>query len=68
MAIMRFSYIFHQVCVKVWNPFDIVNLQKNVVVTFSLLKKIPLAFFDIMTHFLLHVVDELDIYGPIHIR
>jgi hypothetical protein len=26
MAIMRLNHVFQQVCVKVWNPFDIVNL------------------------------------------
>jgi hypothetical protein len=30
------------------------------------IKKIPPFFFDIMTHLVLHVVDELDICGPIH--
>jgi hypothetical protein len=38
-----------------------------VAITLSLLeKKFPPSFFDIMTHLLLHVVDELDVYGLVH--
>lgn len=69
MTIIKFSHVFRQVCVKIWNPFDIASLWDDVVVTLSLLKKkFPLAFFDIMTHLLLHVVDELDVCGLIHNR
>jgi hypothetical protein len=69
MGIMRFSHIFYQVCVKVWNPIDIINLQEDVAITLSLLEKeFPSSFFDVMTHLLLHVVDELDICGPVHNR
>ncbi len=54
---------------KVWNPFDITNLQEFVTITFSLSKKeFPSSLFDIMTHLLLHVVDELDVCGPVHNR
>jgi len=53
--------------VKVLNPFDITNLQKDVAITFFLLKnKTPPSFFDIMTHLLLYVIHELDVCGPIH--
>jgi hypothetical protein len=67
MGIMKLNCVFQQICVKVWNPIDIENLQKDVAITLSLLEKeFPPTFFDVMTHLLLHVVDELDIYGPIH--
>jgi hypothetical protein len=57
--------------VKVWNPTDIGNLRKaDVAITLSLLEKeFPrtfITFFDVMTHLLLHVVDELDVYKPVH--
>jgi hypothetical protein len=55
--------------VKVWNFNEIGNLQKNVATTLSFPKKeFPPTFFDIMTHFLLHIVDELKICRPIHSR
>ena len=31
-------------------------------------KKFPPTFFDVMTHFLVHLVEELDTCGPIHAR
>jgi len=69
MTIMRLNHVFRRVCVKIWNPFDIASLWDDVVVTLMLLKKkFPLAFFDIMTHLLLHVVDELDVCDSIHNR
>jgi hypothetical protein len=34
----------------------------------TLEKVFPLACFDIMTHLVIHLVEELDIYGPIHTR
>ncbi len=67
MAIMQLSCVFCCICVKVWNLNEIGSLKEGVVVIISLLKKeFPLAFFDIMTHLLLHVVDELEICGPVH--
>jgi hypothetical protein len=68
MAIMQLSYFFYRICVKVWNLNEIGSLKEDVAITISLLKKeFPLAFFDIMIHLLLHVVDVLDIYGSVHI-
>jgi len=63
------SGVFKRVCVKIWNPSNITSLQDDVVVIFSLLEKeFPLAFFKIMTHLLLYVVDDLDVCGLIHNR
>jgi hypothetical protein len=67
MAIMRLSHVFQRICVKVWNLANIGKLRKDVAITLSLLEKefLP-VFFNIMTHLLLHVVDELDVCKPIH--
>ncbi len=60
----EFNCVFLWICVKVWNPNDISSLQKHVAITLSLLQKKFLAtFFDVMTHLLLHVVDELDVFS-----
>jgi hypothetical protein len=60
---------FYCICVKVWNPNEIGSLKENVAITISFLEKeFPPSFFDIITHLLLHVVDELEICGPIHHR
>jgi hypothetical protein len=53
--------------VKFWNLNEIGSLKEDVAITISLLKKeFPLGFFDIMTHLLLHVVDELEICELVH--
>jgi hypothetical protein len=31
-------------------------------------KKFPSAFFDVMTYHLVHLVEKLDIYGPVYAR
>ncbi len=52
---------------KVWNPNEIGSLQEDVVITLFLLeKKFPHVLFNIMTHLLLHIVDELKISGHVH--
>jgi hypothetical protein len=62
MVIMRLSRVFCHICVKVWNLNEIESVRENVVVIVCFLeKKFLPAFFDIMIHFLLHVVEELDI-------
>jgi hypothetical protein len=66
MVIMRLNHVFKHVCVKVWNLTDIVSLSKDVAITLCLLEKdFPPTFFEITIHLVLHVVDELDICGPI---
>jgi len=59
--------IFHTICAKVWDPIDLVFVREDVVVTFSLLEwELPGVFFDVMTHLVLHMVEELAISGPVH--
>jgi len=53
--------------VKVWDPRDIQALKDDVATMFSLLEReLHVTFFDIMTHITLHVVEELDVCGPVH--
>jgi hypothetical protein len=45
------------------------TLRENVAITMCLLEMImPLSFFDIMVHLILHLVDELDMCGLVHTR
>jgi hypothetical protein len=63
MAIMQLSHVFGCICVKVWTLNEIGSLKEDVAITISLLKKkFLLAFFDIMTHLLLHVVHSCWMY------
>jgi len=67
LGLMRFSPMFHNICGKVWDPIDLPTLRKDVAITFSILQwELLEAFFIVMMHLTLHVVEELDISGPIH--
>jgi hypothetical protein len=69
LALMRLSRVFYNICAKVWDPRDFQALRDDVVTTLGLLEwELPVAFFDIMTHLTLHVVEELDVCGPLHAR
>jgi len=58
--------IFKQLCAKVMDLTMIGELKNEVVVTLVLLeRKFPPSFFDIMTHLLVHLVEELESCGPI---
>jgi len=66
---MWLNRVFLSIYVKVWDPRDFQALTDDVATTFSLLEwELHVAFFDIMTHLTLHVVEKLDVYGPIHAK
>jgi hypothetical protein len=45
------------------------TLRKDVAITMCMLEMtMPPSFFDIMVHLILHIVDELDMCGPVHTR
>ena len=69
MAIMRMSKVFHRTCTKVYDPHDFPSLQADVAESMALLEmEFPPSFFDIMTHHPLHLVQELDLCGPVSAR
>jgi hypothetical protein len=62
MAIMRMYKIFRRICTKVYNPAEFESLQVDVAESMALLEmEFPPSFFDIMTHLLYHLVQELDL-------
>jgi len=45
------------------------TLKENVTITMCMLEMtMPPSFFDITVHLIFHLVDELDMCGPIHTR
>jgi hypothetical protein len=69
LALMRLNRIFRKICVKVWDPIELPTLQEDVVTKFSLLEwELARAFFDVMRHLCLHVVEKLAICGQVHVR
>jgi hypothetical protein len=66
MAVMRMYKVFRRLCTKVYNPADYQPLEVDVVESMALLEmEFPPSFFDIMTHLLYHLVQELDLCGPV---
>ena len=61
--------IFQQICSKVWNPNEFEGLRLDVARSMALLEiHFPPSFFDIMTHLVYHLVEELDLCGPVSTR
>jgi hypothetical protein len=69
LSLMWLSRVFCSICAKVWDPRDFQALRDDVATTHSLLEwELHVAFYDIMTHPTLHVVEELNVCGPVHAR
>ena len=68
-AVIRLGNCFKKICTKVVDPAAMGALQNYVAETMCLLEVwFPPAFFDIMPHLVLHLVEELDWFGPVHTR
>lgn len=68
-TIIRLGNLFHRICAKVIRRSEISNLRTCAVEVLCLLElNFPPGFFDIMTHLIVHLVDELEICGPVHAR
>jgi hypothetical protein len=64
MVMMKVSKKFRKICSKIWNPSEFESLQTNVAITLALVEMhFPPSFFDIMTHLLYHLVDEIYLCG-----
>jgi len=60
MAIIRLGKLFQRICAKLMNPKDLVALQTYVMETICLFEIwFPPGFVDMMTHQIVHLVDEL---------
>jgi hypothetical protein len=69
MVVMRMCKVFRRICTKVYNPVEYESLQVDVTENMALLEiEFPPSFFDIMTHLPYHLVQELDLCGPVSTR
>jgi Domain of unknown function (DUF4218) len=69
LAIVSVCQIWQKVCCKVWGPATKNELMKDVADTLCALEMhFPASFFDVMTHLMIHIVEELDICGPVSQR
>ncbi len=61
--------MYRNICAKVWDPIDLPTLREDVVIIISMLEwEFSGAFFDVMSHLTLHIVEELNTCGPAHIH
>jgi Domain of unknown function (DUF4218) len=69
LAIGRVSNVWRNICAKVWDPSQYSSLMMDVAFTLCILEiHFPPSFFDVMTHLMIHIVEELDLCGPVNIR
>ena len=68
-TIIRLGNLFQRICAKVIRISEIGPLRTCAAEVLCLLEvNFPPGFFDIMTHLVIHLVDELEICGPVHAR
>jgi hypothetical protein len=68
-AIVKVNRVFRRICDKKINLQDKATYVEDVAVALSMLEKeFPPTFEDVMTHLLIHLVEELFICGPVHSR
>ena len=66
---MRVSLIFRKVCTKVFDMTQWEALYEETITVLCLLEKsFPPSFFDVMTHLLIHIVEQLRVCGPVSTR
>ena len=65
---IRLSRIFKCLCANTVNPLELSELWEDTAITLCMLEKNSLAFLDVMTHLLVHLVKEVDIYESVYIR
>jgi hypothetical protein len=61
--------VFRRICTKVILKSCKAELLNDAVIALCMLEKeFPLGFFNIMTYLMVHLVEELFICGPVHMR
>jgi len=69
MDIIRMSKVFHRLCKNVYNHSHFHLLELDVVGIMEILEmEFPPLFLNIMIHLLYHLVQQLDMYGPMASR
>ncbi len=68
-TIMEICKVFKQLCTKAYGPTTYPDLKMGTIKSLVFLEKVfPPNFFDLMTHLVVHLMDELDTCGPMHSR
>ncbi|CAM8928793.1 unnamed protein product [Rhodiola kirilowii] len=68
-AVQKLCVIFSSLCAKIIDLTELATLQDQIMVTLCQLEMyFPPSFFDIMVHLTVHLVREIKILGPVHMR
>ena len=68
-VIVRISRIFKKICSKTVDMAERETLFEECAETLCLMERLfPPSFFDVMVHLTIHLVEELFICGPVHVR
>ena len=68
-SITMLSRVFRRVCAKTIDPATIEEMMDEAAITLCMLEKIFLpSFFDIMSHLVVYLVEEVEICGHVHTR
>jgi hypothetical protein len=66
---MKINRVFRRICAKVIHKTWEAQLIDDAVIALCMLgKEFPLEFFNIITHLVIHLAEELFICGPVHTR
>ena len=69
LAIIKISRVFQRLCAKEVRSPDQHDMMQDVIMATCVLKKeFPTTFLDIMSHLLVHLVQQLFTCGPVHCR
>jgi hypothetical protein len=69
LDIIRMSQVFQRLCAKPIDPSMMNDLKQKATNTLCLLEKeFPPYFFNIMTHFMVHLMAKVDLCGHVHIQ
>ena len=69
LAIIRLSRVFQRICAKTLDPSSMKELREEAAMTLCILEKeFPPSLFNVMTHIMYHLVEELDLCGHVHTR
>ena len=68
-AIIMLSRVFRRICAKSIDSKAIKEMKCEAAIALCMLEKeFPPSFFDIMSHLVMHLVEEVEICGPVHTR
>lgn len=68
VAIIRICKVFTRLCAKSVDPSTMDELLEKTTNMCMLEKVFPMSFFDVMSHMPFHLVQQLQVCGPVHTR